>query len=109
MPAVPLVVIESDQRGPEELLSEINARLRELPDEVEGIQIKKPAQGIQSYQILHLSPDPVMAAREFYSELRRLGESGFDSILFFREGHQTGPHWENLFDRLYKAASLILK
>ncbi len=108
MPAVPLIIAKKEHGNGAELLKIVNQRLQELPDSIEGVKIIKPEHGIESYQILNLSEDPVIASRELYSELRRIGESGTECILFYQESHQVGPYWENLFDRLNKAASLIL-
>lgn len=108
MPAVPLIVCENLELSEEKVLAQVNEKLPQLPDEVEGVKILKPTVGLADLGRLNLSRDPVVAAREFYGELRRLAESGHDGILFYREAHQQGEMWESLFDRLYKAASLVL-
>lgn len=108
MPAVPLIICENSELKGDELLEIINQRLVELPEEIENVKIIKPAQGIHSYSVLDLSLDPVFAARELYSELRRLVNEGNDSIIFYKEAVHSGEPWESLFDRLNKAASLIL-
>lgn len=108
MPAIPLVLCEGRELGGSELLREINQKLSMLPDEVESVKIRKPQGDVQSYGLLDLSLDPVVAARELYSELRRLGESEFDCIVFYADQNRQGDHWDSLFDRLHKAASLIL-
>lgn len=109
MPAIPLVVSESSDIDQNEALLRINTELINLPNEIEGVKIVKPEAGIRKLAVLQLADDPVVAAREFYGELRRLAESGEDGILFYRQPIQTGELWEALFDRMYKAASLILK
>ena len=108
MPAIPLIVCENKELMGDELLVEINQRLNQLPDEIESVKILKPINGVKSYALLDLALDPVVAAREFYSELRRLGEGNFDCIVFYKEEYQRGDYWDSLFDRLNKAASLII-
>lgn len=108
MPAIPLVVSEKTEMTHAEVLIRTNTELVNLPNEIEGIKIVKPEGGIRTLAVLQLADDPVVAAREFYGELRRLAESGQDGILFYRQPIQTGELWEALFDRMYKAASLIL-
>ena len=57
---------------------------------------------------LELSEDPVIAAREFYAKMRWVAESGAECMVFYRKPHHQGERWENLFDRMNKAASLII-
>lgn len=108
MPPVPLIVCNDPQLAPELVLKEVNEKMAELPDEIESIKIIKPQGGIRSHVVLHLSKDPVLATREFYGKLREAAAVGTDCILFYREAHQSGERWESLFDRLNKAASLII-
>lgn len=108
MPALPFIICEDPKRAVSDILKEVNARLPEIPDEIESIRILKPKDGLKAPARLLLSTDPVIAAREFYSRLRDLAETAHDSILFIREPHQTGERWESLFDRVYKAATLVL-
>jgi len=108
MPPVPLIVCTDKSRTVESILAEVNSKLNLLPDEVESIKIIKPAKGIQSLEVMNLSKDPLLATREFYGHLRQCASVGKDAILFYREDHQVGERWESLFDRLNKAASLIL-
>lgn len=108
MPPVPLIVVTQPGRSVENILQEVNQKLGELPDEIESIKIIKPAGGIHSAEILSLSHDPLLATREFYGRLRDVAAHGKDAIVFYRESHQVGERWESLFDRLNKAASLIL-
>ena len=108
MPSVPLVVCTDIKRAAESVLAEVNQKINQLPDEIESIKIIKPKGGIHTHSLLQLSSDPSLAAREFYGRLRDVAAQGTDCILFYREEHQTGERWESLFDRLNKAASLIL-
>lgn len=108
MPPVPLIVCTDINRSPESVLKEVNEKIGQLPDEIESIKIIKPQGGIHKHAILKLSEDPLLATREFYGKLREVAVQGPDCILFYREVHQDGERWESLFDRLNKAASLIL-
>lgn len=109
MPAIPFIVCEGTDKLPQDVIAEINQKIGQLPDEIESIKIVKPRSGIHSFVTLKLSADPVFAAREFYSELRRVAAEGKDCIVFYKESIHQGERWESLFDRLNKAASLILK
>ncbi|KYG60551.1 L-threonylcarbamoyladenylate synthase [Bdellovibrio bacteriovorus] len=108
MPPVPLIVCLDPQRKAEDVLQEVNQKINQLPDEIESIKIIKPKGGIATHAVLRLSDDPLLATREFYGKLREVAAQGPDCILFYREAHQAGERWESLFDRLNKAASLIL-
>lgn len=108
MPAVPLIVCQNLRRSWEDLRSEVSEKMKHLPDEVEGIKLKKAVQGLQAVSILKLSTSPSLAAREFYAKLREAAATGADCILFYHEEHQRGEAWEPLLDRLNKAASLRL-
>lgn len=108
MPPVPLIVCTGPQRDPHSVLKEVNEKISQLPDEIESIKIIKPQGGIKTHAVLKLSEDPLLATREFYGKLREVAAQGPDCILFYRENHQQGERWESLFDRLNKAASLIL-
>lgn len=108
MPPVPLIVCTEPNRSVESILKEVNEKMGQLPDEIESIKIIKPENGIHSAEILHLSKDPLLATRQFYGHLRDTAAKGKDAIIFYREPHQVGERWESLFDRLNKAASLII-
>lgn len=108
MPPVPMIVVTDSKIKPEQAMQEANAQLGQLPDEIESIKIIKPKNGLNSFQILKLSSDPLLATREFYGKLREVAALGSDCILFYRDEGQVGERWESLFDRLNKAASLIL-
>lgn len=105
MPACPLIIslrpIHIDK-----LKSEVLLRLKQMPDEVEGVPIKKP-QVIESYALISLSDDPTIAARQLYSTLR---DNADKDLLVLEWGPQKthGP-WSGIWDRLKKAATLILE
>ena len=108
MPPVPLIVVTDANIQPEQAVQMANSKVSELPDEIEGIKIIKPKNGIHSFQILKLSDEPLLATREFYGKMREVAALGSDCILFYRDQGHVGERWESLFDRLTKAASLIL-
>lgn len=108
MPSVPMIVCKDPKRDVINVLHEVNQKMEQLPDEVESIKIIKPKGGIKTAAVLKLSQDPLLATREFYGKLREAAAQGSDCILFYQEPHQSGERWESLFDRLNKAASLIL-
>lgn len=107
MPAIPLVIVNSC-REESEIIEIVNQRLQELPDIVEDVKIVKPQNGVQTFSELRLSPDPVVAARELYGKMRTVAEEGKDFIVFFKNDLHDGERWAAIFDRLNKAASLIL-
>jgi L-threonylcarbamoyladenylate synthase len=108
MPPIPLIVSTDAKRSVDDILKEVNQKIGQLPDEIESIKIIKPTGGIAKAEVLKLSHDPLLATREFYGKLREVALKGADCIVFYKEPHQVGERWESLFDRLNKAASLIL-
>ncbi|MBK9324196.1 MAG: threonylcarbamoyl-AMP synthase [Bdellovibrionaceae bacterium] len=108
MPSVPLVLCIGARRPSEELREVMQKRLTELPDKIEEVAIVKPAAGIHRIAELVLDEDPVLAARKFYSQLRELAETKPDCILLYRLPSQYTERWESLFDRILKAASLVI-
>lgn len=108
MPAVPLVICRNTQMKLSELTETLNRRLGELPDEVEGVKIIKPKSEIRKIEFLKLSTQPEQAARELYSQLRSASQRSPDALCFIQLPSHSGEMWESLFDRLYKAASLVL-
>lgn len=109
MPAIPFILVKKSDITMDEILHEVNQQLAVLPDEIESIKIFKPSQGVKSAEVLNLSADSVIAAREFYHSLRRAAESGQDCIVFYKTPLHEGDRWEPLFDRLTKAASLVIE
>ncbi|MNY51320.1 SUA5 domain protein [compost metagenome] len=108
MPSVPLILSKDLSRSAESLMVEANQHLSEMPDEIESIRITKPKQGLHTFAEMKLSDDPVLASRELYGKLREVAEEGKDCIIYFRKADQYTERWESLFDRLNKAASLII-
>jgi L-threonylcarbamoyladenylate synthase len=108
MPSIPFVICRNPNTKLSELTSVLNRKLSELPDEVEGIKIVKPKSDIKKIEFLKLSIDPAVAARELYSQLRAASLRNPDVLCFIQTPQLSGEMWESVFDRLYKAASLIL-
>jgi L-threonylcarbamoyladenylate synthase len=91
-----------------ELTQILNEKLNQLPDEVEGVKIVKPTGAINKIEFLKLSDQPQQAARELYAQLRSVSQRKPDAICFIQSSKHHEEMWESVFDRLYKAASLIL-
>ena len=108
MPSIPFIVCRNSQMKMSELSTLLNQKLAELPDEVEGVKIIKPKSVIKKVEFLKLASDPAIAAREVYSQLRAASLRAPDALCFIQTPAHTGEMWEGVFDRLYKAASLIL-
>lgn len=107
MPDIPLVIVNSCREEPE-IVEIVNQRLQELPDVVEDVKIVKPQNGVKTFSELRLSSDPVVAARELYGKMRSVAEEGHDFIVFYKNDLHQGERWSAIFDRLNKAASLII-
>lgn len=108
MPEIPLVICRHDKITLQEVLKQLNEKLHTLPDEVEGVKIIKPEETIEQLEFLRLPNDAVLAARDLYTQLRLASSRGAEAICFIQSPRQTGEMWESVFDRLYKAASLII-
>lgn len=104
MPEVPLIWIEGTV-SEQALLTWVRQELSKLPDEVEGVHLKKPTTGFHNPGRLQLSDSPRLAARELYAQLRLLS-SKHDLLLFEFQEHMKDPAWSGILDRLQKAASL---
>lgn len=108
MPSIPFIVCRNSKMKLSELATVLNQKLSELPDEVEGVKIIKPKSIIKKIEFLKLSDDPAQAAREIYSQLRAASLRSPEALCFIQTAAHSGEMWESVFDRLYKAASLIL-
>lgn len=108
MPDIPFIVCRDSRMKLTELTAVLNRRLAELPDIIEGVKIIKPKSVIKKIEFLKLSEDPAQAAREVYSQLRAASLRAPDALCFIQTPAHSGELWESVFDRLYKAASLIL-
>lgn len=108
MPSIPFVICRNPNLKIADLIANLNKRLSELPDEVEGVKIIKPVSDIKKIEFLKLSDQAPQAARELYSKLREASQRKPDALCFMQLPSQNDEKWESIFDRLYKAASLIL-
>lgn len=108
MPEVPFIICRNPQMKLSELGVLLNEKLNQLPDMVEGVRIVKPIGKIEKIEFLRLSPDAYQAARELYSQLRSASERKPQALCFIQLPQHQSEMWESLFDRLYKAASLII-
>lgn len=108
MPEIPFVVCRNPAMKLSELAIILNERLNELPDMIENVKIIKPTKKIEKIEFLRLSQDPVQAARELYSQLRAASERKPQALCFIQTPQHNSEMWESVFDRLYKAASLII-
>ena len=109
MPSVPLVICKNPKITFADVARLLNEKMATLPDEVEGVKIVKPKGEVKQVEILRLSDKPEQAARELYAQLRSASERAPDALCFIQSSKQSGELWESIFDRLYKAASLILE
>jgi L-threonylcarbamoyladenylate synthase len=110
MPAKPLILVKTEM-SEETLLKTVQARLQELPTEVEGVTLSKPSV-VRSVHWLNLSGEPLLAARQLYQVLRDSAQdsaqdSGDVLAVVWPEERRTGE-WTAVWDRLRKAASLDL-
>ena len=109
MPAIPFVICKNPALKLSELSQILNQRLNELPDTVEGLKIVKPTSSISKIEFLQLSTNPEIAAREIYSQLRLASDRKPQVLCLIQMPHHQSELWESVFDRLYKAASLIIE
>lgn len=108
MPSVPFILCTNPETSESELKTLLQSKLSELPDKIEEVKIVKPQGAIQKIAVMKLSSDPVLASRSFYAELRKLAEQKPDCIVLYKEVAHSGERWESLYDRITKAASLII-
>lgn len=106
MPSVPLIICEEENLTQKMILDIINAEIHHLPEAVSGIKIIKPSGLLNNFAELRLDEVPALAARKLYSELRVL--SKYPCIVYFRKTHKDEEAWAGIYERLYKAASLVI-
>jgi len=108
MPSIPFIV--ADYRWKEQrstaLLDIINEKLIHIPDVVESVKIHKPKEKLNHFVELVLSVDSVLAARQFYNQLRLLSEKKNQCIIFFDNPLYQRENWDALLERIGKAAML---
>ncbi len=108
MPAIPFVICKNPALKLSELSKILNEKLNQLPDIVEGVKIVKPTSNISKIEFLQLSTNPEIAAREIYSQLRSASDRKPQVLCLIQMPYHQSELWESIFDRLYKAASLII-
>lgn len=97
MPKIPLVIVPENETSPLSEASKKKAR--------EALGLKD----IRNPMELILDENPELAARELYSEMRRLSESGAD-ILFVRHSEaRSHGLWQAIWDRLSRASTLDIR
>jgi len=92
-PAIPLVLVESVRRIDDGLAREA----------AEHLSLARA-----DFVEVTLDPDPRLAARSLYADLRRLAETGAALMLVRLPAGDPEPGWEAIRDRLTRAASLVL-
>jgi L-threonylcarbamoyladenylate synthase len=108
MPEIPLILVRKRALTESQIINQTRNSLSKLPDQVEGVQIRKP-KTLDRAGELQLPSEAVLASRLLYSELRKLGESkNFDFIYFKQNAFHESDDWTALRDRLTKASSLVL-
>jgi L-threonylcarbamoyladenylate synthase len=108
MPPVPFILCLDLQKTEADLKKIIQEKLSELPDVIEEVKIVKPQGRVEKIAVMKLSGDPLLATRSFYSELRSLAAQKPDCIVLYKEASHATERWESLYDRIQKAASLII-
>ena len=108
MPDIPLVLTEADLLSEIEIMRLAEEQIRQLPDQIEGVSIKK-VKSVQKAKELLLPRDARLAARNLYSELRKSAESEADLLYFRLRPEHKDESWQAIMDRLTKAASIHLK
>ncbi|MBK7960194.1 MAG: threonylcarbamoyl-AMP synthase [Bdellovibrionales bacterium] len=123
MPTKPLVLSFKSGLSDADICAAFLAELPKLPDEVEGVKIRKPKSVNLKVVRLSLSKDSRMAARELYAELRRGAESTGDLLFLELTARATfdlknltstvdsdeDAFWGAIYERLMKAATLVIK
>ena len=108
MPPVPFILCTDLKKSVEDLKQIIQTKMSELPDKIEEVSIVKPKGAIQKIAVMNLSEDPLLAARGFYNELRVLAAQKPDCIVLYKQPSHSSERWESLYDRINKAASLVI-
>ncbi len=107
MPDKPLILLKDRELSDAEILVLLDSKWEQLPDEVEGVKIRKPQKKSLRVFRLGLPDDPTVAARELYSRLRIAGQSDKDLIVY---SLKTGASslWDGVYDRLSRAATFVI-
>ncbi len=88
---------------PKKPLVVVPERTRAIINKASGVLKTGPL-----FQEIKLSDDPIWAARHLYSQMRKLSEQDIDFLLIIQHPHLRGGFWEAIWDRIHKAATLVL-
>lgn len=109
MPNIPFVICKKPSLKMSELAQVVKEKLDQIPNEIEGIKIMKPQSDIKKIEFLRLPQDPKQAARVLYAALREASERKPDLLCYIQVAEPQSELWVSIYDRLYKAASLIIE
>jgi len=105
MPSIPLI-ITLKQKTDHDIIMNYLSEVAHLPNQVEGVTIHKPQNINKIYRLL-LPDTPQMAARELYALLRHTPKDA-DLIVIHWSHSPSDQAWSSIWDRLKRAATLIL-
>ncbi len=91
MPSIPLIYCLDPAETPKLLLTRLKSqnKIQTTFDEI---------------GILKLPNEAALAARQLYSELRRLSEKNYDALVFYKEDWQNSEAWQAIIDRIFRAS-----
>jgi len=89
MPSKPLIILDNDSLDSKKIIAACSKKL--------GYEVK-------TYVELKLDKEPLIIARELYSDMRRLSKLNSDVIVVLKNKTQKGNLWTAIWDRLEKAA-----
>ena len=91
MPSIPLIYCLNPAETPKLLLTRLKNQ-------------NKIQTTFNEIGILKLPNEAALAARQLYSELRRLSEKNYDALVFYKEDWQNSEAWQAIIDRIYRAS-----
>jgi L-threonylcarbamoyladenylate synthase len=94
MPQVPILWIAREKLGVDQDLKYVSSLISDQ-------KFRYPTE-------LKLNPDPSLAARELYSQMRICSEPPADLIVCIHEEFQKGEKWDSILDRLKRASTYKL-
>lgn len=105
MPQTPLIFLNQSLDFTE-MIQAIEKDFNKIPDEIDGVKIRKPKGAIKKWTEITFNHDPVLACRELYSTLKEVSEKNDDILIFQKKTYMEAEAWEGFLERLNKAASL---
>lgn len=117
MPSKPLIVSFLPHLDDQRIVEIFLQRISEIPDVIEGVKIRKPTGTDLTITRLQLSTDSSQAARQLYAELRRASSEDTQLLFLDLSGHlsakleenSSDANWIAIYERIHKAATLVLK